>query len=93
MTPVELRDVEDMEEKNDLIDLTEDRCLGNYPQDLLFFAGRLRLFEWAVTVMKKIYETIVYSSPDKVLMFEAYLDYNFQTLFINRVRNRRPHKS
>jgi|GEM_PF-1902373 len=40
-----------------------------------------RLFEWAVEVTKEIYEVIVYSNPDKVLMFEPYLDYNFQTLF------------
>lgn len=40
-----------------------------------------RLFEWAVEITKKIYEAIVYSNPDKVLMFERYLDYNFQTLF------------
>lgn len=40
-----------------------------------------RLFEWAVEITKKLYEVIVYSNPDKILVFERYLDYNFQVLF------------
>jgi len=56
---------------------------GDPKADYIMFSqvASHRLFEWAVKVTKKIYEAIVYSNPEKVLMFEPYLDYNFQTLF------------
>ena len=56
---------------------------GDPKADYIMFSqiSSHKLFEWAVELTKKIYETVVYSNPDKVLMFERYLDYNFQTLF------------